>query len=779
MSVAKIKLREVIENSEPNPTVAIRSMEKFLAFLKFYTTNEMEMKVFYRDSKQFFHQFESTKFHAWSLKSKFELAKITSSEYDPSPLLALLNRKLIDSQENGEQKQESFALADLAKFVEMHDVENLSKGWGYLEEKLELERECDDLIGLGITLDLMIDWLKKPNAIQEKKLFEIYQEKLDVEIKKDSLDGQSITYRLILDWLVVNNQFSTKLGWSMLQQKLAVEDLKNDLKGQSIVIRQMLRWMEENNQKDSVEAFKLIERGVEINRNSGFLKGESVFLQYQIQWIERNEPKDSDKVWNLLESKLKADEAQNDFKSVGMTTQRMINWVKEFDSSNPHRERELINKKIEVATKENSNIGERMGFQLLINWLKNHEPENIQDIKKHIQRKLLLSERDQDKQSQIINLTVLRTWYEEHEPENSKIHWDLLNKTLKIATEANDFKSQAFIFSLKQRWISKHRRSDTSTLWKLMEQELIAHKLMGDYQNESYVMNKMMTWLEKYDPDNLSVRWALLSSQLIQIKQMKDDKELQGTNLRIVLRSAAKFRINYPDFKSFVIEEEFLDYPNKKPFDVLYHASTLFMLGEDERLRHFEIEEDEPSIVDLIVKQMLRFYDPDFSLNVPPLSNCITLKIKDLTDLTDEHPVHEYGINRLKGLQNPIILDGPNVLNTFEENKSDLINLINWLNEQKLPVMIHLSLNALDDFKEQIMRISENTQTIFLSNIVQFLPEDAAMLAISMLTKGTIVTNDKFRKEQMDYSEIVPNWVFEQTVAFNIEENKFVCETSS
>ena len=55
--------------------------------------------------------------------------------------------------------------------------------------------------------------------------------------------------------------------------------------------------------------------------------------------------------------------------------------------------------------------------------------------------------------------------------------------------------------------------------------------------------------------------------------------------------------INHPDFKSFVIEEDFLDYPNRKPFDVLYHASTLLLLGENERLRRFEIEEDEASLV--------------------------------------------------------------------------------------------------------------------------------------------------------------------------------------
>ena len=779
MSVAKTKFLEVIETPELSPPVAIRSMEKFLAFLKLYATNEMELKVFYEDSKQFYHQFEGTKFHAWSLKSKFGLAKVTSSDYDPSPLLILLNEKLIHSQESGKQKQESFALADLAEFVEIHDAANLSKGWGYLQQKLELERKCDDLIGLGITLDLMIDWLKKPNTTQQNSLLEIYQEKLEIEIKKDSLEGQSITYRLILEWLSENNQFTTQIGWSMLQQKLAVEEAKNDLKGQSIVIRQMLRWMKENSEKDSEEALKLIERGVEINRIAGFLMGESVFLQDQILWIERNKPEDSDKVWNLLESKLKTDEEQKDFKSVGMTIQRMINWVKEFDPSNPQRARELINKKIDIAIKENSNIGERMSLQLLVNWLKTYEPENIQDIKELIQRKLLLSETARDKQSQIINLIVLRTWHEEHEPDNSKVHWDLLNKTLKIATDIKDFKTQAFIFSLKQRWISKHRRSDTSTLWTLMEQELIAHKLLSDHQNESYVMNKMMIWLEKYDPENVSMRWTLLSSQLTLIQKMKDNSELQATNLRIILRSAAKFRINHPDFKSFVIEEDFLDYPNRKPFDVLYHASTLLLLGENERLRRFEIEEDEASFVDLMVKQMLRFYDPDFSPNLAPLLNCITLKINDLTDFEDKHPVHEYGINRLKGLQNPIILDGPNVLNALEEDESDLRGLINWLNEQCSPVMIHLSLNALEDFKEQIVRISENTQTIFLSNVVQFLPEDAAMLAISMLTNGTIVTNDKFRKEQMDYTGIVPNWVFQQTVPFKIEENKFVCEMSS
>ena len=125
-------------------------------------------------------------------------------------------------------------------------------------------------------------------------------------------------------------------------------------------------------------------------------------------------------------------------------------------------------------------------------------------------------------------------------------------------------------------------------------------------------------------------------------------------------------------------------------------------------------------------------------------------------------------INRL---DKPIIIDGPNVFHNLDSSQAKIPEFIHWLNLQEQEILIHLSLNSLVEFQFIINEIHEKTDCKFLFAMTPLIVEDVIMLILASETEATIISNDRFKAEKRDYSELISEAVFDNVVPHYVSED--------
>ena len=775
LDVAFLQIEEIVSQSKSNHVMCCRLLEKLVKLLGPFNKTENGLQVISTQLKEVFVYLDGTDVYSWALRLRLELAKCTNSEYNSTPYLQLLERKLELAITNGEDKKRSFALMDLIKFKRLHEPHNMDQAWDLAEEKLEFEERIGDLSGQGITLDEMGSMLKHQQKSRTDEAWLILDKKLALEILRGSVRGQLRTLGLMKKWLHGNGKSHSEQTWSILVQSLEVSKNAEKYNSISWTLQEMLNWMMLNDLQDSIKAFELATEGYTLNRDRGIERGQSFFLKSLIGWLQRNDVEARDRIWELLEEKRTLDEKNNDSVGLSKTFANMINWVRRFDPENSVREWNLIQEKWNIDSSKNLTFGQRISLQYTISWLQRNEPEKQELIRTFMERKLVLSKDAGQDESVHINAMALAKWYQNNAPQEEERLREYLEIALKSSEHLDNKRYRAIALGHMRIWLKRNRSSATDRMKELIFEELEIHKQSGDYISQSHMSQEMINWLEKYEPENLDERWNFIQSQMDLGSKIALVEGISDKNMRISLRTAARFRLEFPKYQSFTIDPNYLEFPSKNLFEVLYHISTLLLLGEGEKIKNFSIVEDSDCYIDSIIKQMLSFYSDEVMQDEDPLESCLTLYIHDLNQIVYEHKAHQYALDVLSGLDSPLIIDGPNVFHSLQAGQHDINSFIQWLKASDSPTIIHLSLNSLEQFREHIIEIHDHTDTLFCSNIIPFAPEDVAMFAIAKLTKGRIVSNDQFRDEKVKFSHTIEKELFERKLNFKFTDEGFNC----
>jgi hypothetical protein len=775
LEVAFLRIEEIVSQSKINRVVCCRFLEKLVKLLGPFNNTKNGLQVISTRLEEVFVDLDGTDVHSWALRLKLELARNTNSEYDPAPYRQLLERNLELAIANGKDRRRSIALMDLIKFIRIHEPHNTEQAWKLAEQKLEFEIKIDNQTGQGITLDEMSSMLNHQQKSRTDEAWLIFEKKLSLEILRGNLRGQLRTLGLMKKWLHENGKSHSEQTWSILVQSLEVSKNAEKYNSMSWTLQEMLNWMMLNDLQDSVEAFDLANEGYHLNRDRSIERGQSFFLKSLIGWLQRNDVEARDRIWELLEQKRTLDEKNNDSVGLSKTFANMINWVRRFDSDNSVLEWNLIQEKWNLDSSENLTFGQRITLQYTISWLQRNEPEKQELIRTFMQHKLVLSKEAGQDESVHINAMALAKWYQNNAPQEEESLREYLEIALKSSEHLENKRYRAIALGHMRIWMKKNSSSATDRMKELMFEELEIHKQSGNYISQSQMSQEIINWLEKYEPENLDERWNFIQSQMELGSKIALDKGTSDKNMRISLRAAARFRLEFPKYQSFTIDPNYLEFPSKNLFEVLYHISTLILLGEGNKIKNFVIVSDSDSYIDSIIKQMLSFYNNEVNQNKDPLKSCLTLYIHDLDRIIYEHKAHHYALDVLSELDSPLIIDGPNVFHSLQAGQHNIKSFIDWLNALDSPTIIHLSLNSLEQFREHIIEIHNHTDTLFCSNIIPFAPEDVAMFAIAKLTKGRIVSNDQFRDEKVKFSHSIGKEFFERKLNFKFTDEDFIC----
>lgn len=775
LDVAFPRIEEIISQSESNHPACCRSLEKLVKLLAPFRNTKKGLQVVSTRLREVFVELDGSDVHSWALRWKLELARNTNSDYDPTPYLQLLERKLELAIVNEENKERSFALMDLIKFKRLHEPHNMEQAWDLAEEKLEFEEKTGDLKGQGITLDEMSSMLKHQQKSKTDDAWLILEKKLALEIERGNVRGQLRTLTSMKKWLHGNGQGESEQTWSILVRILEVSKEAEKYRVISRTLKGMIYWMFLNGLHDKIEAFELATEGYNLNRDQGNQVDQSFFLKSMIDWLQRNDGEAGSRIWELLKEKRTLDEKNKDSVGFSKTLASMITWVRKFDPTNSAREWDLIQMKWKNDHSENLTFGQRISLQYTISWLQRNEPEKQELIRTFMERKLAMSEEAEHHESVYINSSTLVKWYHNNAPQEQDRLREYLQKALKSSKYLDEKKYRAIALGNMRIWIKRNDPSAIDELKQLMLEEMEIHRQSVDYISQSHMSQEIINWYEEHEPTNLDERWNLIKSQMELGSKIAAEEDSDGRNMRISLRSAARFHLEFPEYQSFSIEPKYLEFPSTNLFEILYHLSTLILLGKGNRINDFQIVGYSDCFIDSIIRQMLSFFDAEANRNEEPLESCLSLYVHNLDVIDHESNVHQHALQVLSETDSPLIIDGPNVFHSLERGNHDIIALINWLNASDNPIIIHLSLNSLDQFKQYIIKIHDATDVVFSSSIIPFAPEDLGMFAVAKLSGGRIVSNDQFRDERVKFSQSIEKDIFENKLNFQFTSGGFIC----
>ena len=451
-----------------------------------------------------------------------------------------------------------------------------------------------------------------------------------------------------------------------------------------------------------------------------------------------------------------------------MTIQRMINWVEEHDVNNAERLWELLEHKLIMDGLEENPKSQSMTIQKMINWVEEHDVNNAERLWELLERQLTANELEENPKSQAITLQRMINWVEEHDVNNAERLWELLERKLTADELQENPKSQSMTIQRMINWVEEHDVNNAERLWALLERQLT----VNEPKNHSRTLQRMINWVEKHDVNNAERLWGLLERKL--------SVGASTEELKIILRKIARFGQICPRPQGFNLHDELLDYQNNEPFDILFHISTLLILGETNSLCAFPSPAFDSTFVHRILKQMMALYCEDRFPSIEPIKECISLRIDDSNGVPNilswGGAVHDFGLEFLRQCEQPIIIDGPNLFHTVDSKSLGPEVVAAWIREQNESVLIHLTLNSLIDFPDWIEYLHGGVDVVFLANMNPFLVEDLGMLLVSSITGGRILSNDKFRSERTSLVELIQPDVYERKIQFNVDENGILTE---
>ena len=695
-------------------------------------------------------------------------------------------------------------------FFETHcENENLESAWNALECMLEINIQTGEERKIGKVYSMMIKFVKQYGEIGNLGVLDLLHKQLTLEEKSSNVKGQGIKIAEIIKWYEVNSPDEIGKMLEYAEKGLDVARAAGDRISLMHTISRKIRMIEtyfpdEVNEDyltllleftdltKELEEFErhcsglvkiaefseyttiehldtpmhYLEEACEIAENNNLIFWRSRVYQAIIVSLYNSEPVDEDLIYEYLEKKLRLSRENQDDKTRSMTLAQMVTWRTRFDADNLKEIRRLYLEMLNLARTTDNLNQHIIALIKLIHWNNDYEDEVPYEDQKQLYEELIQLQDNSNNLDRGRTISSYITWLESiNSPESRDRQWELLLKLFDLGMELGDDMGMSMTTQKMINWKKNFQSSDIDSIWNLLERRLKLGVQSDDNFNQIMIMNSMVTFLEENRPEEHSLIWETMLNIM---KISEKPKEI-----RVILRKLARFSKSMNYQSPYIVDEEFLAYPSNNPYEILFHFSTLLILNRLAELNTYPTPEYDSSFVDSIIHQQLSLYTEDVGDETLTDGRCLSIRFESITDLgmiqsNFVSTIHQQSQKVILSLDKPIVIDGPNVFHSLVSEGVKEQDFLDWLNNQERQVLIHLSLNSLDEFSDLINQLFQHTNCLFLFAMTPTINEDVIMLLVAKETNATIVSNDRFRSEKRKYDELIPESVYQNVVKHHV-----------
>ena len=577
---------------------------------------------------------------------------------------------------------------------------------------------------------------------------------------------QSFVVDDMIKWIQKHDSNNPSRILKLLESQLQLKLQMQDSTGQSQILSRIIEWVEINDKDNQDRLLQLLEKQLKLNIDSKDLKGQSIALSKIIHWCETYDLNNHQRLWSLLETQLEINLESDNFRGQSIVISKMIEWVETYDSTNIRHIWELLKQKLEINISGKELLGQSIAISKMIEWVELNDSKNFKHIWDLLEILLEINIQDKNTQGQSIAVSKMIEWVKVQSPQESKKLWSLFEQKIKLDTESGYYVGVDFVIRQMLDWIDEHSPNDHQAKFELLERKLNLGKDSGDLRIQSVALAKMFEWSKKNSNDFLSI-WKILR-EMYDLAVLRKDPE----SLRLALRQIGRLSCLSQQQVPFEISQDQLNFPSSNPFDILFHLSTLMLMDSSRKNPLYvpPIQRDS-SLSDTIIMAHIALLSKNASRPTFSELRIMLLKFENGDDMEtilhrDIYP-NKQSINTLENLQQPFIIDGPNLSHQISKEDNDSVS--KFINSLNRPVLFYVSLNMLRDFRELIEHIYAETECILLVPNNPYLNEDMGMLVPSLLSGGIILSNDRFRDEMEQFNETLGNEVFLRKLSFVVD----------
>ena len=650
-----------------------------------------------------------------------------------------------------------------------------------------------------------IHWAKTVNLSPKyvKKLWDQLETFDSTSLPRDFLSW-FLTEKLSLGIL---HGLDDEWQWKLLDEIESLELEYENEKGLRVVLMKKLDWVARTPNIARARTIDTISKIQSTPLDHPDYRTTAIMLTRAVKALQSLDKSSSEVYRDLCEKMWHVNQLAGDINGMARTLTKLIKIEEESPQSTNQRLEVFINQKINLEKQLGNEFGQFLYVVKLLN-LRVAEDDTDSEYLLNLGEKLI------QLSANLEPWCRARAMAEMHDLK-LKIHGmepideiNSLRNILELQQDANEFQSVGMTLQKMIRWYERNENTEVESIIKLFNEMLSVDVKQGRYKSIDMTLNQYITFLEsngkKHWPKirslhDVRVNQSRLSGELENIRIALQDKAdwlekhrtsaldeiwschdeimaLSETDLskRIALRNISRFLRKNPDLKPR-LNPDWLEYPNNCPFDVLFHLSSLLIL-EPQSIPQLPKLRPPKGLADSIYLQCISKYTSEFGSLSSPQQRWLFLMLKSFSDipqLVDKLKLDSVWANQIIDVGELIIFDGPNILHSLSKAGHPVEDFIDYLMRESRPKAIHLTLNCLDDFPNEIQRIHACTDSHFVQALMPTLPEDLCMLIVSSLSGGTIVSNDKFRSEEDTYSGFFQESVFENISEFSITKEGF------
>lgn len=638
-----------------------------------------------------------------------------------------------------------------------------------LKRQLEFEKRIGNLQGQGIIINRLIKWHEEKNPVNRTDLLQLAE--TGIEISRVAKDEKSIMLSLSRKTRIIETYFKGESDdevFKLLAETLNFAKKLSEVEQECTTLLRISKIIGGLETEGSLSPQNYIEMACDVAEKNNLPILLSISYQNMIDYLYSIEPIEENLILDYIERKLQLALENNDLKTISMTLAQKLTWKSNFDSEDHEGIRDLYQEILSLARDSNNYNQHKLSLIRLIHI---HQDEFDADYgeQSSLYDELLQIQEEANDYDRGKTISSYITWLESISSTDSiEKQWNLLLKLFEIGMELDDAHGMSLTTQKMINWKKKYQPHDVDLIWGLLERRLDISTGANDNKSQIMVMNSMITFLEENQPDNQASIWELLMN-ILEISERRKDK-------RVTLRKLARCSRMMNFVSPFVVPEEYLDYQGDDPYEILFHFSTLRILGAAEDAELIQKPKYESSFIHSIIRQQLDLYSEGVKVNSHTDGRCLSIRFESIFDLGIQQnnfssTIHDFSREMINRLDKPIVIDGPNVFHNLDSSQAKIPEFIHWLNLQEQEILIHLSLNSLVEFQFIINEIHEKTDCKFLFAMTPLIVEDVIMLILASETEATIISNDRFKPEKRDYSELISEAVFDNVVPHYVSED--------
>ena len=673
--------------------------------------------------------------------------------------------------------------------------------------------QCFDLISQNtkkamLKLNDCVDWAGK-SCLSINYLEKLWMKLASFDIDNIEMRFQSwfLTSKLSLGLLA--EALEPESHWNLLDQIEQLERAQKNDKGLRIVLLDKLSWFNSTGSTNRDGFEHTLEKANASARASKNSKTILITLSRSVKEAEKFGIDDTDVYRSMCEKMLDVNAELKDFDGTARTLTKLIRLEENSSSQNTEKLVSFLERKIKLEQYLNNDFGQFIMIQKLIKALRFHPNTNSERILDLLHENIRLSEKLEEKWPYANAKTDLHNFEFGTGPVDIEKERISLLELVEVHEKFGDLKSTGMTLQRLIRWYDLNADPHCEELLELYEKMLAVDEQKGVHTSVLMTLKQFIDYLTKRGP-KFESKTNLLHEKRVRVSRESEEK----MSLRIALQDYASWleehresmvdtiwqlheeilplcdtdlsrRISFRNMTRFVyknpeyvdkIDREYVSYPNDDPYDVLFHLSSLQIISHPDACDYPTL----PSPVGLVewaIIEAIKIYCGNEVKEQESVKNWLFLLLKSFSDIqsfigsVNQHPNWK---EQILDVEHLTIYDGPNVFHSIKDSKASINGFIQHLNESKGRNVIHLTLNCMKDFEELIEMIDEKTEVTFIQALVPNIPEDVCMLIVAALAKnGRIISNDKFREEQRNYTALFDETIFQMIHGFRLEQGTF------